>query len=295
MPQWNCACPNCRDARSGRVQTRTQSCVAIGDGHQWFLVNASPDLRAQIEAHKELQPLPESPRNTPITGVLLTNADLDHVLGLFLLREGGPLNVYASAAVRATLDQALSLSSILEHFCGLKWHEPPTEFAPLSASNGPSQSLLYRAIPLPARPPVFAKGAVQKDRSLLTSTATTNLAYQFLNPQTKRRLLVAPDVGEITDELVFSMEKSDAVLFDGTFWSGDELNQVRAGARTAQDMGHVTIRDGSLKLMAGLAARHKVYIHINNTNPVLSPDSSERKAVEAAGIVVGYDGLEFEL
>jgi pyrroloquinoline quinone biosynthesis protein B len=142
---------------------------------------------------------------------------------------------------------------------------------------------------------VFAKGAVQKDRSLLTSTATTNLAYQFLNPQTKRRLLVAPDVGEITDELLFSMEKSDAVLFDGTFWSGDELNQVRADARTAQDMGHVTIRDGSLKLMAGLAARHKVYIHINNTNPVLSPDSSERKAVEAAGIVVGYDGLEFEL
>jgi pyrroloquinoline quinone biosynthesis protein B len=259
------------------------------------LVNASPDLRAQIETHRDLQPLPETPRNTPITGVLLTNADLDHVLGLFLLREGGPLNVYASAAVRTTLDQVLGLSSILQQFCGIKWHEPPTEFAPLSASSGSSQNLLYRAIPLPARPPVFAKDTGQKNQSLLASTATTNLAYQFLNSQTKRRLLVAPDVGEITDELASSMQKSDAVLIDGTFWSGDELTQVRQGARTAQDMGHVTIRDSSLKLMAGLAARHKVYIHINNTNPMLAPDSPERKAVEAAGIVVGYDGLEFEL
>jgi pyrroloquinoline quinone biosynthesis protein B len=205
------------------------------------------------------------------------------------------LNLYASPAVRATLDRALGLSGILGHFCTIKWHEPTTEFVSLSASSGWNQNLLYRAIPLPARPPVFARKTKKNDQSLLTSTATTNLAYQFLNSQTKRQLLVAPDVGEITDELACAMEDSDAVLLDGTFWSSDELPQVRPGARTAQDMGHVTIRDGSLKLMAGLAARHKIYIHINNTNPVLSPDSPQRKAVEAAGIVVGYDGLEFEL
>src|SRR5262249_1065813 len=157
-----------------------------------------------------------------------------------------------------------------------------------------NQKLLYRAIPLPARPPVFAKKTAQRGESLLMSTVTTNLAYQFQNSQTKRRLLVAPDVAEVTEQLSQAMSESDAVLLDGTFWSGDELAQVRMGARTAQDMGHITIRDGSLELMAGLAARHKVYIHINNTNPVLSPDSSERKAVEAASIVVGYDGLEFE-
>jgi len=205
------------------------------------------------------------------------------------------LNLYASPAVRATLDQTLGLSGILDYFCGVKWHEPAAEFVPLSGATDRDQNLLYRTIPLPARPPVFARKTKQNDQSLLTPTATTNLAYQFLNSQTERRLLVAPDVGEITDGLAAAMANSDAVLFDGTFWSSDELAQVRPGARTAQDMGHVTIRDGSLKLLAGLAARHKVYIHINNTNPVLSPDSPERKAVEAAGIVVGYDGLEFEL
>jgi len=205
------------------------------------------------------------------------------------------LNVYANPAVRVTLDHALGLTSILDHFCGMKWHEPPAEFAPLSASDGPTQNLLYCAIPLPARPPVFAGKTAPNDQSLLTSTATTNVAYQFLNPQTNRRLLVAPDVGEVTKQLTQVMTESDAVLFDGTFWSPSELAQVRPGARTAREMGHVTIRDRSLKLLAGLAARHKVYIHINNTNPVLSPDSPERKAVEAAGIVVGYDGLEFEL
>jgi len=292
VPQWNCACPNCRDARSGRVQPRTQSCVAVEDGQLWFLVNASPDLRAQIEAHKDLQPLTDSPRNTPIAGVLLTNADLDHILGLFLLREGGPLNVHASPALRATLDQAIGLTSILDRFCGIKWHEPSPEFVPLSASN---KNLLYRAISLPATAPVFAKAFTRTQESLGTSTATTNFAYQFLNSQTNRRLIVAPDVGEITEQLTKAMSESNAVLLDGTFWSGDELNQVRPNARTAHDMGHVTIREGSLKLLASLAADHKVYIHINNTNPVLSPHSPERKAVEAAGIVVGYDGLEFQL
>ena len=224
----------------------------------------------------------------------MTNADLDHVLGLFLLREGGPMNVYATTAIRATVDQALGLTGILDHFCGVEWRQPPTEFVALTASDGRSQELLYRAIPLPARPPVFAKAGSRED-SLLTSTATSNVAYQFLNPQTNRRLLVAPDVAEVTEQLSKAMTESDAVLFDGTFWSGDELAQVKFGARTARDMGHVTIRDGSLKLFAGLAARHKVYIHINNTNPVLSADSPEREAVEAASIVVGYDGLEFEL
>jgi len=311
VPQWNCACSNCRDARNGRVQVLTQSCVAIGDGQHWFLVNASPDLRVQIEAHKDLQPLPNTPRNTPLAGVLLTNADLDHVLGLFLLREGGPLDVFATASVRATLDQALGLTSILDNFCGIKWHEPPIEFMPLSASSHRSQRLLYRGIPLPAKPPLFAKASLDDQSrspsvatgsatdigigSRLTSAATKNVAYQFLNPQTNRRLLVTPDVGHVTEELTAAMANSDAVLFDGTFWSGDEMTQVPPGARTAEDMGHVTIRDISLLLLAGLAARQKVYIHINNTNPVLSRKSPERKAVEAAGIMVGYDGLEFEL
>jgi len=121
------------------------------------------------------------------------------------------------------------------------------------------------------------------------------VAYQFYDARTNRRLLIAPDVAGITDSLLNALKESDGVLLDGTFWSADELTTVRPSARSAADMGHVTIRDGTLDLLAGLAARHKVYIHINNTNPVLAPGSPERAAVEAAGIVVGYDGFEFEL
>jgi len=251
-------------------------------------VNASPDLRTQLETHKDLQPASTSPRNSPIAGVLLTNADLDHVLGVFLLREGEPLNLHASTSVRSTLDLALGLTNILDRFCGIRWQEPPlSDFAPLAASGANNQNLLYRAIPLPGKPPVFATDK--------TNPLAGNLAYQFLNPATNRRLLVAPDVAVITEDLTAAMKNSDLVLFDGTFWSGDELGQVRPEARTAQDMGHVTIRDNSLAVLAGLAARHRVYIHINNTNPVLSPVSPERAAVENADILVGYDGMEFEL
>ena len=289
MPQWNCTCPNCRDARSGRAKPRTQSCVAISDSaRRWFLVNASPDLPAQLESHPDLQPSPDSPRNSPVSGVLLTNADLDHVLGLLLLREGHPLQVYATAAVRRTLEQSLGLTQVLSAFCGIVWHEPPANnFAPLVTRADTTSNLLYRSIPLPGTPPPFNQIAAGKE--------THSVAYQFYDARTNRRLLIAPDVAGITDSLLNALKESDAVLLDGTFWSADELTTVRPGARSAADMGHVTIRDGTLDLLAGLAARHKVYIHINNTNPVLAPGSPERAAVEAAGIVVGYDGFEFEL
>ena len=281
-------CPNCRGARNGRIPSRTQSCVAIGEAQHWFFVNASPDLRAQIEAHKDLQPARSPARNSPISGVLLTNADLDHVLGVLLLREGRPLDLHANSSIRSTLEKTLGLTRILDCFCGVNWHEPPLkDFASVPAPGRPNKGLLYRAIPLPGKQPVFANGK--------KTLSATNLAYQFLNSQTNRRLLVAPDVAKITEELKVAMKDSDAVLLDGTFWSGDELAQVRPGARTARDMGHVTIRDESLAVLAGLAARHRVYIHINNTNPVLSPGSPECAAVEKAGVTVGYDGLEFEL
>jgi pyrroloquinoline quinone biosynthesis protein B len=267
----------------------TQSSIAIrADSGGWFLVNASPDLPAQIHAFPDLQPGSAALRGTPISGVLLTNADLDHVLGLLSLREGGRLQIHASKAVRETLDGCLGLTSILDAFCGVSWHEPPqADFAPLSGTKGGQGSLVYRSIELPGGPPVFARG---KRRDGVHS-----LAYHFMDRNTGGRLLVAPDVACCNDALAAAMLESDAVLFDGTFWSGDELLRVKAMARSADEMGHVTIKDHSLDLLGRLPARHKIYIHINNTNPVLSPNSPERAAVVASGIVVGYDGLEFEI
>jgi len=267
----------------------TQSSVAIRDDlGGWFLVNASPDLPGQIRNFPDLQPDSAALRGTPISGVLLTNADLDHVLGLLSLREGGRLHIHATKAVRDTLDGCLGLTAMMDAFCGVSWHEPPqADFAPLPGSRGEQSSLLYRSIELPGGPPVFAR-----EKRL---DGVHSAAYYFLDRNTGGRLLVAPDVAGCNAALAAAMLESDAVLFDGTFWSGDELLRVKAKAPTAEEMGHVTIKDHSLDLLSKLPARHKIYIHINNTNPMLSPGSPERAAVAAAGIVVGYDGLEFDL
>jgi len=243
-------------------------------------------LPVQIEAHRDLQPDPLSHRNSPLTGVLLTNADLDHLLGLFSLREGNPLQVFAPAAVRHTAAQYLGLPAILDTFCGASWREPSAELSPLSQPKA-GKPVLVRAIPLPGNPPPFARPVV--------SGGIHSVAYQFLDPATGGRLLVAPDVARLNRDLEEALRSSDAVLFDGTFWASDELAQIKPGASTAEQMGHVTISDCSLDLLRKLPARHKIYIHINNTNPILSPGSTERAAVDAAGIMVGYDGCEFEL
>jgi pyrroloquinoline quinone biosynthesis protein B len=281
VPQWNCACTNCRQARSGIIPRRTQSSVAVSDERgNWYLVNASPDLPAQLETFKYLQPKLRPCRNSPVRTVLLTNADLDHTLGLFLLREGGPLTIYASDAVRRSLCRGLGLDRVLKSFCGVVWRAAANGFFQL----GPR--LYCRAIPLPGRAPRYDESPSHTGHAC---------AYQFVDRRTGRRLLIAPDVAEINGQLRQAMKESQAVLFDGTFWSGHELRAVKRGAWTAAQMGHVTIKETSLAELAALPARHKIYIHINNTNPILTPNSRERAAVEAAGIVVGYDGLSFDL
>lgn len=260
------------------------------DERSWYLINASPDLARQIEAFPELQPRPKPVRNTPIRGVLITNADLDHLLGVFTLREGGSVSIHAPKAVRAVAEQCLGLGAVLEAFSGVTWTEPSyADPLPLGDAPGGRWGLLYRAIALPGGPPRFI------DKSTPTAGEANSVAYEFLDNHSGKRLLVAPDVGTVNEELRQALAACDAVFFDGTFWSADELTNVRPGARSASDMGHVTIRDVSLDLLAGLAASKRVYLHINNTNPILAAASPERAAVEAAGIIVGYDGLEFEL
>ena len=252
------------------------------------MINASPELSAQVNAFPELHPKTDPPRNSPIRGVLITNSDLDHVLGLFSLREGNRLSVCATTAVRATLTKSLGMETVLSSFCGLSWREPPIRnFEPLDLDSPVETNLRFRAIELPGAPPRFSPGA--------SLEGVHSVAYLFESPRTNRRLLVAPDVGAVNPALRMALESADAVLFDGTFWSKDELRSIRPGAPEANEMGHVTIKDCSLDLLAGIRARWKIYIHINNTNPILMKDSAQRKAVEAAGLTVGWDGLEFEV
>ncbi len=258
-----------------------------GDGASWFLVNASPDLRAQIEAFPGLQPAPASARNSPIAGVLLTNADLDHVLGLFLLREAGQLRIFSPEPILQVLANDLRLTEVLRPFCKIEHYELPTAgFAPLPTSEGKPGDLRVRAIPLSAKPPPFA--------SAQTTQGVQSVAYEIVDERTQGRIVIAPDVAAITPELSAAMEAAGAVLFDGTFWSNLEFQQVTGRKRTADDMGHLPIEE-SLNVLRNLQARHKIYFHINNTNPILDPGSRERAAVESAGLRVGHDGLELEL
>ncbi|MFZ0917628.1 MAG: MBL fold metallo-hydrolase [Candidatus Udaeobacter sp.] len=271
LPQWNCACANCVAARAGKIAPQTQSSIAIsGDFEKfqgWFLINASPDLPRQIESTPRLQPHRSAAaglRNTPIAGVLLTNPDIDHALGLLLLRqqEMSPV-VYAADETRTALEW---IDSVLAKFSGIEWRTISAEFQSLSDSVG------FRTIELPR-----------------------SVAFQFRDDTSGATALFAPSVGELTDELRDSVHTSDVVLFDGTFWSDDELAAVRPGARSAREMNHLPIGDGSLDFLRQSPARLKIYTHINNTNPILMPGTREREQVEQAGIEIARDGLEIVL
>ncbi len=291
VPQWNCACAVCREARvaNGRVRPRTQSSVAISaDGRSWFLLNASPDIRAQIENFHPLQPAAETKRNSPIEDILLTNADLDHTLGLMLLREGEQLRVHATQNIRRALTEGISFQPALESFCGTEWMEPPPTPAPLLRRDGSPSGLIYQAIPLPGKPPRFMK----------TKSMEGNVVgYQITALKTGGRLLFLPDVAGLTETILRWLPQCDALLFDGTFWSETEMRDQGLGALFAADMGHVPISGttGSLKVLAELTVRHKIYTHINNTNPILIENSPQADAVKAAGCEVGRDGMSLEI
>jgi pyrroloquinoline quinone biosynthesis protein B len=268
LPQWNCACGNCVAARGGKIDPQTQSSIAISADSEafqnWWLINASPDLPQQIESTTPLQPRCDVSRNTPIAGVLLTNADIDHALGLLLLRQQEKrLVVYATDKTRAAL---ACLDRTLAQFCGIEWRKVSSDFQPLNGSIG------FRAIELPH-----------------------SVAFQFSDESSGRFALVAPAVGELTRELSEASVRSDLILFDGTFWSDNELEAARPAARSAREMNHLPILNGSLEFLRQSPARRKIYVHINNTNPILMPGSPERAQLEQAGIEVARDRLEIML
>jgi pyrroloquinoline quinone biosynthesis protein B len=293
FPQWNCNCANCHGVRTGtlRARPRTQSCAAISaDGRRWFLLNASPDIRFQIEAFTPLLPPTDTVRGTRLEGILLTNADLDHVLGLLVLREGLRLTVHATPRVRYALSEGLGVASTLTCYCGLDLHEPPAGLSPLLCADGSPSGLSYAALPVPGKPPRYLEGRV-------SPAPGDVVAYRFVDETTGGRLLFMPDVAALDGVALSHMSNCEALLFDGTFWSEDEMQVMGVGTTPAAKMGHLPVGgpDGSLNQIASLPVSRRIYVHINNTNPILIEDSVERLAVESAGVEVGSDGLEFTL
>jgi pyrroloquinoline quinone biosynthesis protein B len=289
LPQWNCNCTNCRQARlsAGLVRPRTQSSVAISqDGRRWFLLNASPDLARQIEVFKPLQPTRFHPRGTPIQGVLLTNADLDHTLGLLSLREGPAFSIYASRETQAALSNHLGLLPVLQSFCPARVVRPATVDRRLRYADGSPSDLVYRAFPVPCKKPRFA-----------TTTKRGAIGYHIQDLKTGGRLIFVPEILTITAPLARFFNNCDLLLFDGTFWSNQEMAEQGITTRTAAEMGHVPLSgsEGSLEKLAGVTHPRKVYVHINNTNPILRENSPERRQTVKAGWRVGHDGMEFNI
>ncbi|GCE13253.1 pyrroloquinoline quinone biosynthesis protein PqqB [Tengunoibacter tsumagoiensis] len=292
FPQWNCNCANCRGLRSGslRAKTRTQSCVAISaDDEHWFLLNASPDIRQQIEHAPALAPKEDEWRDTRINGILLSDADLDHTLGLFTLREGQPLTVYASPQVRQALTVGLPASTVLEAYSGIYWQELAHTPTPLLHADGTVSQLTYQAYPVAGKPPRYMEQRAEPQIG-------DRVGYRFVDQQTGGRLLFLPGLASFDTETRKYLGECDAVLFDGTFWSENEMEISHVGSTTASQMGHLPVGgpEGSLNYLQSLAIK-RIYIHINNTNPMLVEDSLEASIVHEAGIEIGWDGLEFTL
>jgi pyrroloquinoline quinone biosynthesis protein B len=295
VPQWNCRCANCTAARagSGDVRPRTQSSVAISaDGKAWFLLNASPDLRQQILSFPALGPEGTAqPRGTAIAGCVLTDAELDHTAGLLLVREGGRLTIYATATVRRWLNRWLPVEPILASFCKPAWHDLLLETSTeLKLPDGLASGLRVRAIPLDNHAPRF----VQDD---VWASSGSVIGLEIEDARTSRRLVYAPCLASIPPALDGAAREADCVLVDGTFWDDEEPIRTGIGQRTARAMGHLPVSgpEGTLPWLGDLPARHRGYLHINNTNPMLRESGPEHEQVTDLGVLVGADGDQFEI
>ena len=285
FPQWNCACLPCRAVRDGSrpARPRTQSSIAVSaDRRRWFLVNASPDVHAQIEAFRALHPADGS-RAVPLEAVLLTDAELDHTLGLLLLREADGLVVHATEAVHDTLSHGTGLLRTLEAYCPVTWR-PVVPGVDVPLDGG----LSYRAFDVPTTKRARFGTGEEKGRVV---------GYRLTDERSGRALVCLPAVQELTTGVREQLGDCACLLLDGTCWSDDELIRLGVGTRTAREMGHLPIggAGGSLEQLAQLDVERTVYVHLNNTNPVLLEDAPERRLVEQHGMEVAVDGLELQL
>jgi pyrroloquinoline quinone biosynthesis protein B len=303
FPQWNCACVNCRALRAGTFhgKARTQSQVAVSqDNREWLLLGASPDLRAQIEATPELHPR-NGVRQSPIAGAVLANADLDHVLGLLLLRELQPLRIHATSSIRRILREDNSVFAMLHRRADqISWADfAPGKAFPLCNPEGKDSGLQCRAVSLGTHFPAYV--TARRQAQLDPAEASLGLIIQF---PSGKRVAYMPAVPQLDDALLKELDSADVLLFDGTFWSDDELQRVQGGGpgvqtavQTARQMGHIPVSssEGSLRRLAGLSRPRKIYIHINNTNPMLDEAGREYRQVRESGWEVAEDGWQFDL
>jgi pyrroloquinoline quinone biosynthesis protein B len=285
FPQWNCRCPVCQLAWAGdpRVRARTQASLAVSaDERHWVLLNASPDLRSQIAANATLQPR-QAPRGSPIAAVVLTGAEVDQVAGLLSLRERGSFAIYATADTLA----AIGANPI---FDVLASDIVPRHAVALDSPFTPAPDLQAELFTVPGKLPLYLEGG----NPALASETEANVGIDVRSGD--KRLVYVPGAAAVTQGLKRRLARANVIFFDGTLFTDDEMIRTGTGSKTGRRMGHMPIEsaDGALAALADVAAR-RVFIHINNTNPILIAGSPERQKVEAAGWEIAEDGLKIVL
>ncbi|RKT47099.1 pyrroloquinoline quinone biosynthesis protein PqqB [Thiocapsa rosea] len=291
FPQWNCNCRNCAGVRSGRIaaHARTQSSIAVSaNGHDWILLNASPDIRSQLESFPALQPA-RRVRDTAIRAILLVDAQIDHTTGLLMLREHtAPWDVYCTEAVYEDLTTGFPVFTVLSHFRGVIWHEIVPHGGDFVIPG--SEGLVFGAVPLKSEAPPFSPHRHN-------TVPGDNIGVRIRDSATGGRLFYAPGLGSIDPQILREMEAADCLLIDGTLWTDDEMIRGGIGDKRGLDMGHLAQASsgGLIEHLSRLDCTRKILIHINNTNPILDETSPERRTLEQAGIEVAYDGMDIEL
>lgn len=285
LPQWNCGCDNCKSARiaGSAIRPQTQSSLAVSiDGIGWTLLNASPDMRSQLAANPALHP--KSLRGSPIQNVVLTNGDIDHIAGLLVLRERQAFTIHATPQIAALLREnsvfaVLDKQMVTVQEVGLG---VPFELQP---------GLIAELVAVPGKEPLYKEAGFVR-----TDLEGENTVGVRMSTETKE-IWYIPGCARMPAPLAGRLAGSDLVFFDGTVFDDNEMIETGTGTKTGLRMGHMPINGptGSLSAFTAIPVRRKVYIHINNTNPVWNPSSQQRQTVEQAGWEIAMDGMEYRV
>ncbi len=291
FPQWNCNCANCTGLRSGTIAAtaRTQSSIAVTENDtDWVLINASPDILAQLRAAPALQPA-RAVRDSGICAVLLMDAQIDHVTGLLMLRERStPLPLYATTQVFGDLGSGLPLLNVLSHYCGVARQVIDPDDTAFTIA--PLASTRFSAIALESKAPPYSPHRNDPHPG-------DNIGLRITDAVSGKSVFYAPGLGAITPAVDAAMRAADVLLVDGTFWTEEEMITLGLSKKPASQMGHLAQSGpgGMIEVLDAMPAARKILIHINNSNPILREDSPERAILEAHGIEVATDNMEISL
>lgn len=293
LPQWNCACPVCAAVRSGQAGApQTQSSIVVSaDGERWVLINASPDIRQQFAATPALHP--RAVRHSPLSAVLVTNADVDHVAGLLSLREAQPFALYATRRVHSVLD-ANAIFNVVNREHVPRRPVQLNESMPILDAAGEPTGICIETFTVPGKVALWLE---DPNAERFGSVAEDTIGVAIRAEGSEARLFYLPGCADVPDSLKARFKPTDTVLFDGTTYTEHEMVEAGVGQKSASRMGHLVMSgpQGTIARLADVPLARRLFIHINNTNPVWLPDSEARREIARQGWDLAFDGMELTL